>query len=241
MCHKNFSLLLTACSTVFVFCTVSAQAAHITLDPNNANDSVKLADLISGQVVGVAVGDKTFDEFFYSNLGDMPAAEDINVFGFQDIDGNFGVSLHGSFIDLPGGGPSDALLRFTVSVAPDAAQQGFRISDAHLFAGGIGVADNSAFIVDESFQQNNQTMSVYATTLGNAPEQKLSDWVFFAKNYTSLRVTKDIFALAGDGANLPARATVIDHSFSQEIVPEPATIGLAGMALVGMILARRKA
>lgn len=242
MCHKLFSQRVAVCITAFMFCTFTAQAAHVTLDPNDSNDFVTLADLVDGSVVGVVVGDKTFDEFFYSTIGaDMPDPENINVFGFEDADGNFGVSFHGIFIDLPGGGPSDALLRFTVSVTEDAAAQGFRISDANLFLGGLGLGDDSFFSVDESFQENDETLNVFGTTLGNGPEEtQLSDGVFFDELYTKLRVTKDIFALAGDNTNQPVRTTVIDQSFSQEVIPEPATIGLVGLALIGLALGKRE-
>ena len=44
----------------------------------------------------------------------MPVANDVLVLGFKDPDGNWGVSFHGTFVDLPGGGFSDALIRFMV-------------------------------------------------------------------------------------------------------------------------------
>lgn len=248
MCHQRFSQLLAVavCVTALACTTQTSHASFISLDPNGSGSPVILADLLSGQVMGVTVGDKSFSEFFYSTLpgDDMPAPEDINVFGFQDDDGNYGVSFHGAFIDLPGNGPSDALLRFTVEVTPEAQAQGFRISDAHLFAGGVGVGENSVFTIDETFQQNDATLNAFATTLGGPLETQLSDWVFFDEDpinevYTRLRVTKDIFALAGD-TNQPARTTVIDQSFSQVQIPEPTTLGLLGLALLGVALGRRE-
>lgn len=241
MCHKKFSQRVATCLAVFVISAVSAQATFVSLDPNNSGESVSLEDLVSGQVMGVTVGDKTFSEFFYSTIGDdMPDAADIDVFGFQDSDGNFGVSFHGAFIDLPGGNISDALLRFTVEVSEEAAAQGYRISDAHLFAGGLGLGDNSFFSIDETFQENNATLNAFSTTLGGQQETQLNDWVYFDELYTKLRVTKDIFALAGEDSNQPVRTTVIDQSFSQTIIPEPATLSLVGLALIGIALGRRE-
>jgi len=244
MCHKLFSQLITTCVVVVALCAVTVQAAHIDLDPNDPSQSVILADLLPGgsQEAGIAVGDKTFSEFFYATLpgDDMPDAEDINVFAFQDTDGNFGVSFHGAFLDLPGGGPSDALLRFTVAVSEAAAAQGYRISGANLFAGGLGLGDDSFFAIDESFQENNETLNAFGTTLNGADETQLSDWVFFDELYTSLRVTKDILAIAGDNSGVPARTTVIDQSFSQVQIPEPTTIGLVALGLLGIVLGRRE-
>lgn len=243
MCHKPFSQLVTACVAVVALSAVTAQAALINLDPNDPGQSVILADLLPGgaQEDGISVGDKTFSEFFYSTLpnDDMPDAGDINVFGFEDAAGNFGVSFHGAFLDLPGGGPSDALLRFTVEVSEEAAARGYRISDAHLFAGGLGLGDDSFISIDETFQENNESLSAFGTTLNGSNETQLSDWVFFDNLYTKLHVTKDILAIAGD-TNVPARVTVIDQSFSQELIPEPTSIGLLSIALLGIAAGRRK-
>jgi hypothetical protein len=213
--------------------------AHLQPD---GSDSVLLSDLLNGEVPGVVVGDKIFSEFFYSTLpnDDMPEPEDVKIFGFQDLDDNLGISIHGAFLDFPDGGPSDALLRYTVEVAPDALAQGFRISDAHLFLGGIGVGENSFLAVDESFQGINQTLNTFAATLGGPLVLlDLEDEVFFGQLHTKLRVTKDILAFSGD-ANQFARAGVIDQSFSQTIVPEPASLVVFAIFGLGLATARRR-
>lgn len=213
--------------------------AHLQPD---GSDSVVLSDLLlNGEFSGVVVGDKIFSEFFYSTLpnDDMPEPEDIKIFGFQDLDDNLGISIHGVFWDLPEGGPSDALLRYTVEVAPDALAQGFRISDAHLFLGGVGVGDNSFLAVDESFQGVNQTLNTFATTLGGSLSQDLADEVIFGELHTKLRVTKDILAFSGS-TNLPAVTSIIDQSFSQMIVPEPASLVVFAIFGLGLATARRR-
>ncbi len=243
MIEKRFSQLLAAiaCFAALTYLTQVTQAAFIELDPGSSGDPVILADLLNGQVEGVIVGDKSFSEFFYSTLpgDDMPAPEDINVFGFTDLDGNYGVRFHGAFRDRPGGGVSDALLEFTVEVTPEAQAQGYRISDAHLFVGGVGLGEDSEFFVDESFLQNNDTLNAFATTLGGPLETQLSDWVYFDELYTSLRVTKDILADAGD-TNQSARATSIAQTFSQVQIPEPATLSLIALAVLGIAAGRRE-
>lgn len=213
------------------------------LQPNDPNESVLLSELLNGTYPGVVVGDKIFSKFFYSTLpnDDMPAPNMVNVFGFQDEDDNWGISFHGAFQDLPGGGPSDALIRFTVEVTPDALEQGYRISDAHLFMGGTSVGENSYLLVDESFQGVNQTLNTFATTLSGSLNQQLADEVVFQQLHTKLRVTKDILASANNSTDLPAVTSVIDQSFSQErIVPEPATIAILAMFGVGLTGYRRR-
>lgn len=222
----------------------TASAALIDLTPVgsavNSVNSITLADLQNDPTSGIIVGDKIFTGFSYSRLGDMPAASNINVLGFKDPSGNWGVSFHGTFLDLPGGSTSDALIRFAVEVDQDAAADGWRISDAHLFLGGVGVGDESFLTVDESFLGKNETLNAYMSTLGPGTNSKLTDGTVFATSVPKLNVTKDIFASAAEGGFLPARATVIDQSFSQTLVPEPATLALAGMSGLAMVAIRRR-
>jgi hypothetical protein len=240
------SCAVVAVSTVaWIGIANSCSGALIDLTPiNGVNSSmtVSLADLVSGQVMGVTVGDKVFTGFNYSPIGDMPPASMVQVLGFKDPQGNWGVSFHGSFIDLPGGGASDALLRFMVQVDPVQTRLGRKISDAHLFLNGVGAGTNSVFTVDESFLQNSNTLSTFYSTINAPPTtQKLQDGTIFQVPVSALNVTKDIFALAANDSTLPARATVIDQSFSQTQVPEPATLALLALAGVGLVgLARKR-
>lgn len=212
------------------------RAAFIDLTPTsgvNSSNSVLLSDLISGAVTGVTVGDKIFSGFNYSFLGDMPAPVNVQVVGFKDMSGNWGVSFHGAFLDMPGGSSSDADIRFNVDIDPAFLQRGYRISDAHLFMSGSGVGTDSVFTVDESFLGLNQTLHTFMSTLGSGGTQ-LSDATNFNPTVATLHVTKDIFANASAGSFLPARATVIDQSFSQTVtVPEPAVAALSLLGMVG--------
>lgn len=224
--------------------TVAASAALIDLTPTgnavNSINSVPLATLQNDPSGGIVVGDKIFTGFSYSRIGDMPLPTDINVLGFKDPDGNWGVSFHGTFVDLPGGSFSDALIRFAVEVSPQAQAQGWKISDAHLFLGGVGAGDESFFTVDESFLGKNETLNAYYSTIGPGVNSQLSDGTIFTTPVTKLFVTKDIFASAAAGGFLPARATVIDQSFSQTQIPEPATMALAGLGGLAVVALRRR-
>jgi hypothetical protein len=231
-----------------IVCVIAAptSAALVNLTPQgtavNSNTGVLLSDLLSGASMGIVVGDKIFTGFSYSALGDMPAATDVTVLGFRDPAGHWGVTFQGSFRDLPGGSDSDALIRFIVDVDPTSLAQGMRISDAHLFLGGVGMGDESFFLVDESFALSgiNDTLNVFQSTLGPGTTADLSDEVFFDPGLSRLFVTKDINAFAAAGSTVPARATAIDQSFSQEQIPEPATLVLAGMSALAMVGASRR-
>lgn len=246
MIRPDCRFLKVAATLALGVCMLAAQASAALIDltpasgATNSAGSVSLADLISGQAMGVQVGDKEFTGFSYSPTGDMPASSNINVLGFQDTDGNWGISFHGSFLDLPGGASSDALIRFMVEVSDAAQAQGWRITDAHLAIGGVGVAgDESLFLVDETLS-NGELLEAYVTTLGPGPQvNKLTDAKEFAP-VTKLNVTKDILAIAAAGAFLPSRATVIDQSFSQTQIPEPASAALLGLSSLAFVSVVRR-
>jgi hypothetical protein len=236
--------MFLAVAAVLSLAVAPASAAFIDLTPQgnavNSVGSISLAALQADPSGGIIVGDKIFTGFSYSRIGDMPLPQDVLVLGFKDPDGNFGVSLHGAFLDLPGGASSDALVRFAVEV--DAANQaaGVRISDAHLFLNGVGVGDESFFSVDESFLQNSETLNTFVSTLGPGPQTaQLQDVAVFPL-VARLNVTKDIFALAANSSTQPARATAIDQSFSQEVIPEPATMVLAGLSSLAIVVTTRR-
>src|SRR5215212_2815416 len=102
---KTFGVALLLAATIAVTTT---RAAFINMTPTNAansDTSVKLSDLINADGIdGITVGDKIMSGFVYEPIGDMPPASEVNVLGFQDPDGNWGISFHGTFLDMPGGG-----------------------------------------------------------------------------------------------------------------------------------------
>ena len=240
---KTFGVALLLAAMLAVT-TSRAAFINLTPDPGSANSatSVKLSDLIAGTngIDGITVGDKQMDGFVYSPIGDMPPASAVDVLGYQDPAGNWGISFHGSFLDLPGGGISDAMLRFVVNIDPVALRQGYRITDAHLNLNGVGVGTpDSGFFVDESFTpDSSQTLHTFMSTFPGGTT-KLSDSTIFNPPLTTLHVTKDILAIASSASGQPARATVIDQSFSQTI-PEPASLILTLVGLIGFVGYRRK-
>jgi len=221
----------------------TCRAALINLTPTNgvnSGTSVLLSDLVSGQTMGILVGDKQFTGFAYSKVGDMPASSGIQVLGLKDPAGNWGITFQGPFADLPGGGASDAMIRYMVEIDATNIRLGKKITDAHIALGGSGVGTNSAIMVDESFLESNQTMHVFNSTINGGGSKLTDDIPNLVPVGTKLNVVKDIFAFAADTSTLPARASVIDQSFSQS-VPEPATIALAGLVmLMSFGLAKRR-
>jgi hypothetical protein len=223
---------------------LQAQDDDGILVPGDSNDYVILADLVSGQVPAVTVGDKVFSIFTYSRAGDMPGASDINVFGFQDPNDHFGLTLQGSFLDAPGDpNGSWASLQFDVDVSDEGQQQGRTISDAHLFMEGLGGPDNSRIGVEESFLNTSEILRVFQSTIPNEAGSQLSDWIDFAETSTNRSVTLLISALAAEDSDQFARTSAIDLSFSQIAVPEPsaALLLMCGVMTAGAGRRRRGA
>ena len=242
---------IAAVAVTLVFAS-STDAGTVPYHELQIGESVVLSEvLVNGSIPGLIVGDKMFDRFIYSFTGDMPEPDDISVTAIE-VDDHYGIRFQGPFVDLPGGGLSDAALTFEVAVTPEAIERGWRISDAHLFGSGFGdfsLAGPGAFIsVDENFIGNTPRatengadagMTVFASNSG-AGGSRGEDSVFFDKLHTRLKVQKDILAFSTEEGQLPARMTIIDQTFSQQVIPEPTTMLLLGMGMIGMAVARRR-
>jgi hypothetical protein len=235
---------LAACVCVAV---APASAALIDLTPVGGNGTVSgpvsLATLLADPTGGVTVGDKVFTGFGYSGTNDMPVAANVNVLGLKDAAGNWGLRFQAAFLDLPGGASSDAHISFMVEVNFLNAQQGIRITDAHLALLGVNGGDESFFGVDESFLGRAESLSAHFSTLGAAtvanPDVQNNDFTLITPPTVKLNVVKDILAIASGNSTVPVRGTVIDQSFSQN-VPEPATFALFGMTSLALVSVSRR-
>jgi hypothetical protein len=241
---KNITMAV-ATLLALVVCFNCASAALIDLTPTNgvnSSNSVTLGSLVSSGTNGVTVGDKVFSDFDYAPSGDMPAAAAISVLGFKDPDGNWGISFHGTFADFPGGAASSAAtIDYQVAVDAANSQLGRKITDAHLFLNGIGMDINSSAEVNENVAEQTGFLlhGFQISTSSGQTTQQLSDVKSLATPQSLLHVTKHITLTAGEGSNLPARLTVIDQSFSQTPVPEPSTLCMALVGVVGGVIVRR--
>ena len=103
-------------------------------------------------------------------------------------------------------------------------------------------APNSEFFVDESFAPDasdpSETLHAGMSTFPGGPVL-LADSTNFLVPHTVLHVTKDIYANASVASGQSARATAIDQSFSQTIIPEPTSLVLSLVGLIGLIGYRR--
>ena len=198
--------------------------------PTTFARTVPLSELLGG---GELIwGDKKFDQFEYLATGDMPPAHMVNVEEITDGDGNLGIRFQGGFIDTAlSDGASDALIGFRVSVLDD----DFAIIGAHLRAnpaviGGPGVAS-----VVESFSGLPNMLQVYDIVPG---QHRHHDWTTFQHPLRELHVRKDIEALAFFGT--AGVISYIDQTFEQVQMPEPSSLSLLGVSLLGLGAIRRR-
>jgi hypothetical protein len=197
--------------------------------------AVTLADLLAPGAF-LDQGDKRFHNFSYLAVGDMPTANLINVVGINDIFGNFGIRFQGAFADNIGGGASDALIGFQVTVLDPL----MRITDAHIFGNPSVIGGDGLMAVTESFPgQGPPTIDIFDIVTNGVHNSQADDMRFFNPGVTTLTVLKDIFANSITGV---ATLSVIDQSFSQTGVPEPGTMAmLCGLGVGGSaVLFRRR-
>jgi hypothetical protein len=239
--RRQFNRSLAGRAALFLIIGVSAWTATCSAATIIGTPVVLSTLTVPGATI--LVGDKTFSSFNYTFTGDMPPAALVNVIPITDNAGNFGIRFQGAFIDTTGAaGGSDALI--TYNVTADATHL---ISDAHLEGNPARLGTLGSMSVTETFLPlgaNGQfTMKIYDDQ--NVTPPKLVDSTVFTTPVKTLNVQKDILGLAKvdqQSPNGPQTVTLsfVDQSFSQIVVPEPATVGLLFAGAFGFVLMRRR-
>jgi len=232
----------------------SLQAATVTLVPGGTG--VTLDTLIGPNGNSVQVGDKLFSNFTYTPTpsGSTPSAAGVTVTGLGTGVGTdyLGIRFAGGFFDAPGGGGTDYLIGYRVTVLDPS----MAISDAHLASNLIvnGILPNPAAFgtINETFTAvTPPTPSLAGVfnenfTFNNSPNL-LSDSLVFSGLYKSIDVQKDIFLNAGETGNVTVGLSFVDQRFSQTpVVPLPAAAWagfsmLGGLGFFGAVRRRRMA
>lgn len=217
--------IAAATAVVILFCGVLATTSDAT---TFLGDPTSLALLTDNGVV--IAGDKRFDQFVYEASEDMPPASEVNVLPILDDNGYLGIRFQGGFVDVPGGNSSIASIKYRVTVLDPR----YLITDAHLRSNvnvsGSGAATGEIKIL-ESFAEADNEMDVFAMRNDDGTlVRKTKDWTFFDEGLTELHVEKRIEATGNNGTTAEGvtfpTASFIDQTFSQELIPEPASLAL---------------
>ena len=170
------------------------------------------------------VGDLVFDEFAYSWGGNMPDPVQISVVAI-----NNGIEFVGPFLDLPGGegnGASDARILYTVT-GPGISQVSLSANPDLLGAtGNASITEDFLNIPDiklNSFDKPSEGIF------------KSFDSAGLGGTFDRVEVRKDILLFTDDDI---ISATL--SSVRQEFTPEPSSLMLSVLGLLGFALRRRR-
>ncbi|HTI50693.1 MAG TPA: hypothetical protein VL475_07075 [Planctomycetaceae bacterium] len=211
-----------------VVLAVTPALSYATFLP--VGSSVTLDQLVAGGTL--TVGDKLFDHFSYSKTGDMPAAGGVTVQGIVDSAGNYGILFTGTFQDLFGGGASDALIKFFVTVLDPTRQ----IVGANLF-GDPTVTGTGLASLTETFVPLAGSMHIYDNTTHTGIDTASSS---VNPSQAQISVQKDILAFANSDNSI-AGFTFVGQTFVQTPLPGSLVLLLTGgLTLVPICRMRRR-
>ena len=227
--------VLTALISVFVLASTS-RAQVTNLAPGQ---TINLASVLDATGKSVQIGDKLFDDFFFSyidtdnNVLNELVAADVTLTALAN-DIGFGLSFQTPLITFSNV-VKDIVVKYSVLVL-DPNQ---KISDAHLsFSAsvlGLGTADVNESLYTGGFGANQlDSFSVHLPPPGFG-----STGVVFSTPQVKIYMEKDV-VVSGNGSTINDRAsiTIINQTFSQ--IPEPSALVLVGAGLSGLLFFRRR-
>jgi hypothetical protein len=204
----------------------------------NAGESINLATVINNGL-SVQIGDKVFGDFAftYNDFGAPDVdlvSSNINVKALAN-DVGFGLEFQEPLIAV-NTKTKDVTFQYTAEVAPEYSNL---ISDIHLLitgsAGGIGSGTVNEVVFNDGFN-GTQVGQVGAYVANPTSVKESSNNI---APVVKLWVQKDV-AVSGHsgGPGSFATITILDQTFSQ--IPEPSTVLLVGLGLLGVVALKRK-
>jgi hypothetical protein len=177
------------------------------------------------------VSNKTFSAFSYSGDGTgVTDPANVGVAAVGATTSNPGLQFNAAWLAPPGGGNTDATLGFSVADSPGSTSL---INDASLTLSGLSVPLGGSVTDTETLTfPNGTTLPFTATNTNPGP---------VTVNFTpvsSLSVIDDL-ALT-PGTTLTTLASGQQKTFSETTVPEPASLAILGVSLLGMGVAYRR-
>jgi hypothetical protein len=234
--QKVFTTMAVSALVVMFLFSAPTTARAVTTNLT-AGQSINLATVIDNGL-SVWIGDKVFGDFFfnYSDLLGSPdvalAASNVNVRALSN-DIGFGLEFLEPLIAV-----NDRMKDITFEYTAAVTNSSNLISDIHLSI--TGSANNGGIgTVGENVFSNGFGGTVVGHIENSLPGGPLSSATNIVPAVTKLWVTKDVMVYGGfNGPTSFATITVIDQTFSQ--IPEPSTVLLVGLGLLGAVALKRK-
>ena len=232
--QKMFTTMAASALVAVLFFSTPATSSATTTNLTTGQ-TINLGTVI-GSNLGVQIGDKLFQDFFFSyldtdGLNNDLIASNVNLTALSNNIG-FGVSFTQPLLAL---GPviKDIVLKYSVTVT----DPNFLISDIHLSItgsagnGGLGTVGEDAFVGGFGASNVGHLQASIPVSSGDITNADIIPPV------VKLWVQKDVIVTGGNNANGFASITIIDQTFSQ--VPEPSTALLVGLGLLGVVALKR--
>jgi hypothetical protein len=233
--QKVFTTMAVSALVVMFLFSAPTIARAVTTNLT-AGQSINLATLINNSL-SVEIGDKVFGDFSfaYLELGapDVAlAASNVNVKALSN-DIGFGLEFLEPLIAV-NNKSKQITFQYTAMVDPNYSNL---ISDIHLSItgsrGGAGTGTVGEDVFNDSFG------GTVVGHLDNALGGVLSSATNLDAAVTKVWVSKDVLVYGGFGGPTSfATISIIDQTFSQ--IPEPGTVLLVGLGLLGVVALKRK-
>jgi len=234
--QKVFTTIGASALMIVLLFSIPTTARAQTITNMTAGGTISLSTVIDSNL-DVQVGDKLFGNFAFTyndlagNTSDPLTESNVTISTVSNIIG-FGLQFTQP-LEAIGADEKDITFEYTASVVQPSSNM---ISDIHLAMTGSAGNGGLGTIAEQVFTGGfgaNSAGEISTSTLG--PSTAATN---ISPTVTELWVEKDVLVNGGGAANGFAEISIIQQTYSQ--VPEPSTLLLVGLGLLGVVSMNRK-